>query len=90
MTVLKVAYLQVSMDEESNKYLVIITQKGYFTYNRLPFDIKTAPKIFQSFMDQLLNGLDKITWSFDDICIEVQNTAEQIERLCCLKYLKKN
>ena len=32
---LKDAYLQLPVDDESKKYLVITTQKGYFTYNRL-------------------------------------------------------
>ncbi|KFD46168.1 hypothetical protein M513_12942, partial [Trichuris suis] len=51
------AYLQLELDEESKKILVINTHKGLFRYNRLPFGVSAAPSIFQRTMDRMLEGL---------------------------------
>ena len=36
---LKNAYLQIELEEESNKYVTINTSRGLFQYNRLPFGV---------------------------------------------------
>jgi len=41
------AYLQVELNAESQKYLVINTHKGLFHFNRLPYGVASAPAIFQ-------------------------------------------
>ena len=51
------AYLQIELDEESRKLVVINTHKGLLHYNRLPFGISSAPAIFQQVMGQMLQGL---------------------------------
>ena len=51
------AYLQVPLDEESKKYVVVNTHKGLFRYTRLPFGILAAPGIFQRVMDNILQGI---------------------------------
>ena len=63
------AYLQVEVKEESRELLMVHTHRGLFQYNRLPFGIKTAPRIFQHIMDQLLVGLEGVTAYLDDILI---------------------
>ncbi|XP_003366225.1 conserved hypothetical protein [Trichinella spiralis] len=50
------AYLQVELDEESKRILVINTHKGLYHYNRLPFGVASAPTIFQKVMDTMLAG----------------------------------
>ena len=40
------AYLQVPLDEESKKLLVVNTPKGLFRYTRLPYGVSSAPGIF--------------------------------------------
>ena len=47
---LKNAYLQIKVDNESQKYLVINTHLGLYKYKRLPFGIHCAPAIFQKYM----------------------------------------
>ena len=53
------AYLQLKLEEESSKYVVISTHKGLFRYTRLPYayGISSAPGIFQKAMEQLLHTL---------------------------------
>ena len=54
-------YKQVSLDEESKKFVVINTQKGLFRYTRLPYGVSSAPGIFQQVMEGLLKGM-KVSW----------------------------
>ena len=55
----KDAYLQMTLDEESLKILVINTCKGlHHRYKRLPFDISSAPAVIQRTMDTILQGLE--------------------------------
>ena len=55
-------YLQLSVAEESKKCLVISTQKGLFSFIRLPFRLAFAPGIFQKFISQLLADI-KQRWA---------------------------
>lgn len=52
------AYLQVEFDDETKKLVVINTHQKLFCYNRLPFEIKSAPSIFQKLVDQLTYKLE--------------------------------
>ncbi len=54
------AYQQVLVDEESQKFLTINTQRGLFTYQRLPFGVASAPAIFQRIMEGLVQGIPKV------------------------------
>ena len=51
------AYLQVELDDESRKYVVLATHKGLFRINRLAFDLSAAPAIFQSIIEQILRPI---------------------------------
>ena len=42
------AYHQVCLDDDSKKYVAIITHRGLYHYNRLPFGVNSACSIFQS------------------------------------------
>ena len=53
------AYAQMSVDEASRKYLSINTHKGLYAYTKLPYGVKSAPKIFQATMDKILAGVEK-------------------------------
>ena len=57
----------MSVAEESRKYFVIATHKGYFRYTRLPFGVNFAPSLFQSTMDKVLAGVDSTAAYIDDI-----------------------
>ena len=47
---LKQGFLQMEVEPESQPYLTINTRKGLFTFNRMSFDIQTAPSIWQKAM----------------------------------------
>ena len=47
------AYQQLQLDDESKQYTTINTHKGLFQYTRLPYEISSAPGIFQRNMENL-------------------------------------
>ena len=75
------AYLQVPLDEESKKYVVINTHKGLFRYTRLPFGISAAPGIFQRVMDNILQGIPGVVVYLDDILITGPTVRDHLESL---------
>ena len=74
------AYLQLPLDEDSRKYVVINTQKGLFRYARLPYGISSAPGIFRV-MENLLKGILRVTIYIDDILIASDSESEHLETL---------
>ena len=73
---LKNAYMQLAVDDESQKYLVMSTHMGLFKFKRLPYGIASAPGIFQRFMTQLLMNIPMVKCYYDDILIGGKNKAE--------------
>ena len=63
------AYAQLSVDEEIQEYLTINAHKWLYSYTKLPYGVKSAPKIFQSKIGQILQGIDKCVCKEDDILI---------------------
>lgn len=78
---LKDAYLQMEVAEESRKYLVIATHKGYFRYTRLPFGVNFAPALFQRTMEKVLCGINGVKVYIDDIIVSGQTIDEHMQRL---------
>ena len=64
---LKQAYTQIMLDEDCKKYTTINTLLGLFQYTRLPFEVSTAPAIFQRVIEGTLAGLPNILVRVDDI-----------------------
>ena len=75
------AYQQVLLDEESRKFVTVITHRGLFQYTRLPFGILSATAIFQEIMDKLLQGIANIACYFDDTLISGSSVKEHNEML---------
>lgn len=63
------AYQQLQLDVNSVKYLNINSYHGLYSYHCLNFGVSSAPSKFQSVMDQILQGLDQVTFFMDDILI---------------------
>lgn len=75
------AYQQVRLNEESKKYVVINTHKGLFQYNRLPFGVSSAPRIFQMMMESLLGNIPGIVVYIDDILITGKTNEKHLAAL---------
>ena len=75
------AYLQLALDEESQKLTTIYTHKGLFRYTRLPYGIASAPAIFQMTMDKILQGLNGISCYLDDILVTGKDDTEHLNNL---------
>uniref|UniRef100_A0A914WQW0 RNA-directed DNA polymerase n=1 Tax=Plectus sambesii TaxID=2011161 RepID=A0A914WQW0_9BILA len=75
------AYLQMELDEESKKLVVINTHRGLFQYNRLPFGVSSGPAIFQQVMDKMLAGIQGIGAYLDDVIISGSSEAEHDHHL---------
>lgn len=75
------AYAQVKVEECSQKYLTVNTIKGLYQVTRLPYGIKSAPHIFQSIMDQILQGIPGVCCYLDDILITAKSDEEHLRRL---------
>lgn len=74
------AYLQLALDDESQKLTAINTHLGLFIFLRLPFGVKVAPSIFQAVIDQILQGLEGVVAYFDDILIAGKTIEECFKR----------
>ena len=66
-------YLQVKVDKECSKLLVINMHKGLFKLNHLPLELKVAPSLFQQVMDTMLAALEFATAYLDDILLWSEN-----------------
>jgi len=75
------AYLQLCLDENAQKLVVVNTPWGLFKYKRLPFGVASAPAVFQRFISQVINGIDGCASYLDDIIVTGQNDAEHLSRL---------
>ena len=69
-------FWQIELDLESAKLTTFIIPYGRFCFNRLPFDITSAPEYFQQQMSEILQGLNGVVCLVDDILV-YGNTQEQ-------------
>ena len=75
------AYLQLPLDEESQKLTTISTHKELFQYTRLPYGIASAPAIFKMTMDKILQGLNGVSCYLDDILVTGKDDTEHLTNL---------
>ncbi|XP_054259311.1 uncharacterized protein K02A2.6-like [Macrosteles quadrilineatus] len=75
------AYMQLRLDESSQKLCTISTHKGLFAYKRLPYGIASAVGIFQRVIEQALQGLQGVKCFLDDIIVSGPNDEVHLSRL---------
>ena len=78
---LKNAYQQLTLDEESQKFVTINTHRGLYCYTQLPFSIASLPAVFQRTMEVILQGLDQVACIQDDILLTGKDDAEHLSNL---------
>uniref|UniRef100_A0A674DXY4 ribonuclease H n=1 Tax=Salmo trutta TaxID=8032 RepID=A0A674DXY4_SALTR len=65
------------VDQESQELLTIVTHKGLYRYQGLPFGIT----LFQRAMDQILSGLTGVQCYLDDLLITGKDEQEHLRNL---------
>ncbi|XP_058840852.1 uncharacterized protein K02A2.6-like [Topomyia yanbarensis] len=66
---LRKGFWQIPVTERTKKYLAFGTPWGRYTCKRLPFGLASAPEVFQKLMNTVLDGLQGVESSMDDILI---------------------
>eukprot|EP00731_Ephydatia_muelleri_P034546 Em0065g7a len=75
------AYQQMCLEEESQKFVTINTHKGLYRYTRLPFGVASAPALFQTTMDIILQGMKHVMCYIDDILVTGSTEKEHFTQL---------
>eukprot|EP00061_Rhincodon_typus_P009421 g32919.t1 len=74
-------YLQLWLNEASQKYATINIHKGLYQYTRLPFGVSSACAIFQQTMENIFQGLPQIIIYLDDVLITGSTNKEHFKNL---------
>lgn len=75
------AYQQLPVDEPMALAQTIVTHRGAFKCTRLQFGFSVAPRIFQSLMEGLLQGIPGMVPYFDDILILAMDQSDLLSKL---------
>ena len=75
---LEQAYLQMNLDKESSKILVLNTHRGLYRCKRLWYGVNSAPAIWQRFMENLLKDIEGVTVLLDDILIASKTKVDHM------------
>lgn len=78
---MKDAFHQIVLEEDSKEYVTIVTHKGLFRYQVLPFGPANAPAVFQRTIEQILQGIENVIVYLDDITIVGKTIQEHLETL---------
>ena len=78
---LKNAYNQIMLDESSREYVTINTHRGLYRPRRLPYGVAPASAIFQSKMEQLLQGIPMVVCRVDDILVSGNDDDSHLAHL---------
>jgi len=80
---LRKGYWQIAMEPSSIPYTAFVCDEGKFEFVRMPFGLKTAPSIFQRFVNRVL-GKARGTFAeayLDDILIYSSSWEEHLEHI---------
>ena len=68
--------------------MALNTHQGLYRYTRLPFEVASAPALFQKLMDTFLRGIPGVICYIDDILVtgdseedHIKNVKEVLTRL---------
>lgn len=76
------AYLQLKLDDEAKKLLVINTPWILFSNSGMAFGLICASFIFKRFMDTTLSNFHFVEVYLDDVIISGKGIQERYERTC--------
>lgn len=75
------AFLQIELDENAKKLMVINTHCGLFMVNRLQPGVKTAPGMFQQLVDKIMSGAKGVFPYMDDFFVGGENGKQHDKNL---------
>ena len=75
------AYQQMTLHEDSTHLVTINTHCGLYQYDRLPFEVASAPALFEHVMDTLLQGIPNVLCYIDDILVTGTTLTQHMESL---------
>ena len=64
-----IGFWQIPLAPESRPLTTFITPFGRYQFNKLPFDISSAPELFQQQMNRILEGLPGVLCLIDDVVV---------------------
>lgn len=74
---LKDAFFRIRVPAPYRRYTAFTSRGQQYQFTRMPFGLKTAPAIFQQFMDTKLSPLSRdALWYIDDILLHAESIAE--------------
>lgn len=62
----------MELNPDSHHCLTVNAHKGLYAYQHLTYCIASVPVLFQSTMDQILQGIDNVCCGIDDILIKIE------------------
>lgn len=74
-------FWQTPLSEESRHFTTFITPWGRFMFNVLPYGISSGSEKFQKNMNLILEGMDGVECSIDDVLIHGKTQSEHDKRL---------
>jgi hypothetical protein len=79
---LKAGYHQIPLSENSKKYTSFVTPAGQYEYNRVPFGLTNAPRIFQRFMNRVLQPAREVAAIYlDDVLLHGKTVDDALKNL---------
>ncbi|XP_037810815.1 uncharacterized protein K02A2.6-like isoform X2 [Lucilia sericata] len=72
------AYMQIEVDDDTKKLLVINTHRGLYTFNRLAPGVRSAPGAFQQCMESIISGIKGVFPYLDDVIVATPTREENI------------
>lgn len=77
-------YWQIPLTEKTQKLLTFSTPWGRYSCLRLPYGISSAPEIFQRIMNSILQDLNNVEISMDDVLIHAPSELELKNYTCAV------
>lgn len=74
-------YYQMRLDKDSQKLTTFIAPKGRYCFRRVPFGISSASEIFQSKINEFIEGIEGAIAYQDDVIITGRTKQEHDARL---------
>ena len=79
---LKSGYYQIPITEASRKYTSFVTHHGQWEWTKMPFGLTNAPRVFQRYMNRILQPVQHLAAVYlDDVLIHAATAPEAIDRL---------